>query len=118
MDSVFIKYLYQCRRCILGLVLCLGIFSGTFVMFHIRAEVIWYPVLLCLVTGLVLFLSGFLSFWRKHRELMRIQASIGLLWSDLPAPQGPAICGGQRPLMRISAAARRSLTATLVRRFR
>lgn len=29
-----------------------------------------------------------------------------------------AICGGQRPLMRISAAARRSLTATLVRRFR
>ncbi len=89
MDSVFIKYLYQCRRCILGLVLCLGIFSGTFVMFHIRAEVIWYPVLLCLVTGLVLFFSGFLSFWRKHRELMRIQASIGLLWSDLPAPQGP-----------------------------
>ena len=31
---------------------------------------------------------------------------------------GDAICGGQRPLMRISAAARRSLTATLVRRFR
>lgn len=29
-----------------------------------------------------------------------------------------AICGGQRPLMRSSAAARRSLTATLVRRFR
>ena len=29
-----------------------------------------------------------------------------------------AICGGQRPLMRNSAAARRSLTATLVRRFR
>ena len=29
-----------------------------------------------------------------------------------------AICGGQRPLMRISAAARRGLTATLVRRFR
>lgn len=32
--------------------------------------------------------------------------------------KGTAICGGQRPLMRISAAARRSLTATLVRRFR
>lgn len=37
-------------------------------------------------------------------------------WSyDNLFADGCAICGGQRPLMRISAAARRSLTATLVR---
>lgn len=66
----------------------------------------------------------------KEVNAERLQAAIrnhtAVMKDGKPALSSPsfnaealnAICGGQRPLMRSSAAARRSLTATLVRRFR
>lgn len=89
MDSMLIRYLRQCRRCILGLVLCLGIYIGVFSMFRTSVEMIWYPALLCLFVGGVLFISGFLAFCRRHRELIKIREKIELLWDALPPPSGP-----------------------------
>ncbi len=89
MKSMFFKYAFLCRRVFFGLVLCLGIYAGIFIVFRVPLEMIWYPVLLCLVVGVVLFLSGFLSFWRRHKELRRIKEKIAFLWNELPSPEGP-----------------------------
>ena len=42
----FFKYLRQCRRCILGMVLCLGIYGAIFAMYKEPWAVIWYPAVL------------------------------------------------------------------------
>lgn len=83
------KYLRQCRRCLWGLGLCIGICAMIFLMVREPLEVIWYPAALCLMVGIVLFVSGFLAFYKRHKELSRIQDSIGLLWNDLPTPTDP-----------------------------
>lgn len=89
MKSIFFKYVFLCRRVFLGLVLCLGIYAGVFIVFRVPLEMIWYPALLCLVVGAVLFLSGFLAFWRRHKELSRIKEKVAFLWNELPSPSGP-----------------------------
>ena len=55
---------------------------------------------------------------RKDRKIEDYYEKIRSGKQEKPFHEIIAICGGQRPLMRSSAAARRSLTATLVRRFR
>ena len=69
--------------------LCLGIYIVFFTMFGEPVEVIWYPALLCLMVGAVLFVSGFLAFYKRHKELCRIRENIEMLWNDLPAPTDP-----------------------------
>ena len=58
---VFFKYLRQCRRCILGMVLCLGIYGAIFAMYKEPWAAIWYPAVLCVLVGVILFVAGF---WR------------------------------------------------------
>lgn len=89
MTTIFMKYVFLCRRVFLGVILCLGIFIGIFSVFRVKPEQIWYPALLCLVVGLALFFSGFLSFYRTHRRLLQIKDQLDLCWRDLPKPGGP-----------------------------
>lgn len=89
MFSILKKYLYQCRRSLLGLMLCLGIYMGIFAMFRVSPALIWYPAVLCLMVGLALFVSGFMDFWRRHKELIAVKEKVDLLWNELPGPGGP-----------------------------
>ena len=86
---VFFKYLSQCRRVIFGMFLCVAIYMAVFSMYGEPWAVIWYPVVLCLLVGGVLFILGFLSYYQRHKELGRIKSSIELLWKDLPSPLDP-----------------------------
>ena len=83
---VFFKYLRQCRRCILGMVLCLGIYGAIFAMYKEPWAVIWYPAVLCVLVGVILFVAGFLAYYRRHKELLHVRDNIELLWKKLPAP--------------------------------
>lgn len=88
MKSVLFKYIYQCRRCILGLFICLGIYACIFALFRVPAGMIWYPVLLCLFVGCIMFIWGLASSVKRHKELLRINDHISLQWNNLPAPGG------------------------------
>ena len=86
---VFFKYLRQCRRCILGMVLCLGIYGAIFAMYKEPWAVIWYPAVLCVLVGVILFVAGFWAYYRRHKELLHVRDNIELLWKKLPAPLNP-----------------------------
>ncbi len=86
---VFFKYLRQCRRCILGMVLCLGIYGAIFAMYKEPWAAIWYPAVLCVLVGVILFVAGFLAYYRRHKELLHVRDNIELLWKKLPAPLNP-----------------------------
>ena len=59
-----------------------------FFVFRVALEMIWYPVLLCLVVGIVLFfIRVSVVFGRRHKELERIKEKIAFSLERVAKPR-------------------------------
>lgn len=62
------------------------IFTGIFSLYQLEIEAVLYASTLCLFLGTCILLVRFHFYWRKHRELVRIEKDIMLLAEQLPPP--------------------------------
>jgi signal transduction histidine kinase len=56
-------------------------------LYHIPVGAWGYAALLCGFVGLIALLSGFYSFSKRYRQLIKIKASIGIEMNQLPKPR-------------------------------
>ncbi|VYU20817.1 sensor histidine kinase [Clostridium tertium] len=64
----------------------IGVFIGVFSLYNLEIEAVVYSSILCIFLGLIYFVCKFLSYHRKHKELLRIERSISLIANELPSP--------------------------------
>lgn len=64
-----LRYLSDCRYIWLWVLLCGISYAVVFGLYGVRWEIIWYPLLLAAVFGMLFLALGFLRCRKKHREL-------------------------------------------------
>ena len=65
----------------------IGIFIGIFSLYNLEVEAVIYASILCIVLGLIYFTFKFLSYYKKHSEIIRINKNISLRANELPPPR-------------------------------
>ena len=106
--SLLWDYLLRHGRIILLFCLFAGIFALVFSLYDLHAEAVGYAALLCLLPGGLLFVTGYLRFRRRHRELQYLLRSITLSLDGLPEPRG-ALEQDYQALLRTLAEAKSAL---------
>ncbi len=100
-------YIRQQKRYILTCLLFCVIFSAIFILYQLPRSGIMYPLLLCMVAGLVIMGIDLAAAYRRYAALRQILDTVGLelyqeLWRErnLPIPKGEreplaGVCGQQ-----------------------
>lgn len=81
------RSIYSHRTYILWGLICILIFAAIFALYGIDMQVIWYPLLLCVVVTVVFFLRGIVRDREKHRELKMLREAQDVDREMLPQPE-------------------------------
>lgn len=81
------RSIYSHRTYILWGLICILIFAAIFALYGIDMQVIWYPLLLCVVVTAVFFLRGIVRDREKHRELKMLREAQDVDREMLPQPE-------------------------------
>ena len=84
--KLFGKYLKGKIGTICMFLVFAAVFMGTFALYHMPAVVIFYPMLLCLLLGLICLLVDFSRFYEKIKMLRSWDAEIDDCLQSLPKP--------------------------------
>lgn len=87
--QIFGGYLRQYRMAGLLFFIFTGIFAAVFWLYDLKTEAVWYAFGLCLFLAAVILPVHFVLYWRKHRQLWRINDNAQLLLKELPKPDSP-----------------------------
>lgn len=82
---MLLQYLRQHRTGLLAAALCAGIFAVCFALYDLPLGAVFYPALLCLLTGGVLLTVGYLRALRRHRAML--ESCKAALLAQLPEPR-------------------------------
>lgn len=85
--NIFLSYLTSRWQALVffllsGIILCIS-----FGLYHLPLQAILYPLILCLLLGLVFCASGFLRYRQRHRMLLELSELNGLAADLLPPPE-------------------------------
>ena len=83
-------YVRQYRLQLLLTLIFTGIFAGIFMLYDVDTEAVLYSGMLCFAVLLIVFIIGFISFCREHKERAVIMNNISLMTEELPPPKTPA----------------------------
>ncbi len=86
--KLFLRYLKQRRRSIGVFFLFLLVFLVTFRLYHLPAEPVMYPAVLCAMMGLLLMGLDFFRVKHWHQKVSRITDLTDILSQELPVPDG------------------------------
>ena len=86
----FFRYLRDCRYIGILFLLCGLFFSVVFSLYGIRAEAVWYPLLLCAAAALVFLIAGFRRSCARHREIGWLRFGEGVYGDVADALPKPA----------------------------
>lgn len=82
--KLFYNYLKQKRSGILLFLIFSVVFAVVFILYRISFKAILYPLILCIVIGLIFLLFDFGSVKKKHRMLCEIQRLTSSMIETLP----------------------------------
>ncbi len=88
--SFFRSYLHSRRRVLLFFLLLFALLCLSFLLYHLPAEAVVYPMLLGGVLGGIFLSADFLSLRKKHRALETLRSLSAEMAASLPAPEDPA----------------------------
>lgn len=80
------KYILENIFIIILFLIFIGIFIGVFYLYNLEIEAIIYASILCMVLGLIYFIYRFTYYYKKKKELIRIEKNIYLIANELPTP--------------------------------
>lgn len=86
--ALFLKYIRQQWRIVVAFVLFAVIFAVVFALYHLPAEAVLYPFLLCALLGGLFIAADFTKVSARHRELERIAGLSASMIDDLPETGG------------------------------
>ncbi len=82
--QIFKFYWKQRKRAILFFLLASSIFLLTFFLYDLPLMAVLYPILICVVLGIILFAWDVRDVWRKHNRLAEISRLPAALMDHLP----------------------------------
>ncbi len=86
--KLLLSYLRQRRKGILAFFLFCAVFAASFLLYHLPIGAIAYPMLFCLLLGVIFVIWDFSRARQKHKMLMEIQNLTAAMIGSLPEPQG------------------------------
>ena len=78
-------YMKQHRKGIFAFILFCAIFSLSFILYRLPIKAIMYPVLICVVFGLVFFSIDYAQKVRKHKHLSEMKKLTAAMISSMPS---------------------------------
>lgn len=88
--KLWITYLKQRRMEMLAWMIFAGIFAVSFALYQLPLMAVGYPVLLCLILGILFLLLDFRRVKQKHELMLRMRQLADLITETLPAADGVA----------------------------
>lgn len=82
--ALFWKYLKQKRKIILIQIVFFMLFFISYMLYHLPVSAALYPIVLCLIMGVLLLIYDFIHFRQKHLRLAEMQHLTAELMADLP----------------------------------
>lgn len=109
--SVLGGFLGQYRRIGILFALYIGIFAGIFSLYNIETEAVLYASGLCILLTVVILIYSFSTYYKKHRERLRILQDVEVLLDQLPEPGNLAEADYQEMLKRLKGIFDENLTS-------
>lgn len=82
--ELFKMYLKQRIKGILAVLLFVGLFATSFLLYHLPMKAILYPTSLCVLLSIFFILADFIRVRKKHLQLLEIQKLNAAMISTLP----------------------------------
>lgn len=83
MKLVF-KYLHSHIKILILMAIFTLVFAAVFSLYGLPMEPVLYAALLCIIVGIISFITAFLIFLKKHRALIGLQKNINVSLDTLP----------------------------------
>lgn len=83
---LFFSYIQLYRKGFALFLLFSAVLSISFALYDLPLAAVWYPLLLCVVIGLVFSVFDFIFFYKRHKNLVLLLNEITVTTDSLPAP--------------------------------
>lgn len=95
----FGSYIWTRRRGAAALALFCAVFAGTFALYELPLEAVFYPAALCAGLGVCLLGLDFFRFWKRSRAVEQLAGQTAALIDRLPLP-ADAVEAGYQAIIR------------------